>query len=247
MRGNEKMNIVKTKDYETMSGEACELVAQRLRTLTDPVLGLATGSTPEGMYQCLINQYKEQQISFKNVTTFNLDEYIGLAADDPNSYQYFMNENFFKHIDIQENKTHLPNGVAPNLKKECTDYEQKITDAGGIDLQVLGLGTNGHIAFNEPGTDFNGRTDIVDLAQATLDANARFFDSIEDVPTQALTMGIQSIMEAKEIILLVSGEQKADALAEVINGDVTEAFPASILQKHNNVTIIADEAALAKA
>src|SRR5690625_6386682 len=144
-----------------------------------------------------------------------------------------MNENLFKHIDIQKNKTHLPHGVATDLKKECTDYEQKITDVGGIDLQVLGLGTNGHIAFNEPGTDFDGRTDIVDLAQATLDANARFFDSIEDVLTQALTMGIQSIMEAKEIILIVSDEQKADALEEEINGDVTEVFPASILQKHN--------------
>src|SRR5690625_3565448 len=152
-----KMNLVKTKDYDTMSEEACKLLAQRLHTLTDPVLGLATGSTPEGMYQCLINQYNQQQISFKNVTTFNLDEYIGLAADDPNSYQYFMNENLFKHIDIQKNKTHLPNGVATDLKKECTDYEQKITDVGGIDLQVLGLGTNGHIAFNEPGTDFDGR------------------------------------------------------------------------------------------
>src|SRR5699024_899830 len=214
---------------------------------TDPVLGLATGSIAEGMYQCLINQYNEQQISFKNVTTFNLDEYIGLAADDPNSYQYFMNENFFKHIDIQENKTHLPNGVATNLKKECTDYEQKITDAGGIDLQILGLGTNGHIAFNEPGTSFKGRTDIVDLAQATLDANARFFDSIEEVPTQAVTMGIGTIMEAREIILLVSGESKTNALAQVINGPVTEKFPASILQTHEHVTIIADDVALSTA
>lgn len=240
------MNIIETKNYDAMSEEACTLMTERINRLNKPVIGLATGSTPEGMYACLIDQYKQKHVAFENVTTFNLDEYIGLAGDHPNSYQYFMNDNFFKHIDVQANQTHLPNGVATDLKKACKNYEKRIADAGGIDLQVLGLGTNGHIAFNEPGTDFNGRTDIVDLAQATLDANARFFDTIEEVPTQAITMGIQSIMEAKEIMLLVSGANKADALAAVLNGDVTEDFPASILQKHGNVTLIADQAALSK-
>lgn len=240
------MNIIKIKDYDAMSKEACKLMSDRLKSIDKPVLGLATGSTPEGMYKCLINEYEQKNISFKNVTTFNLDEYIGLAADHPNSYNYFMRENLFKHIDISLENTHLPNGVAGDINKECNDYEQLIKKAGGIDVQILGIGTNGHIAFNEPGTDFNGRTAIVDLAQETLDANARFFDTIEEVPTQAITMGIQSIMEADEIIMLVSGANKAEALAQVINGEVTEDFPASILQKHNKVTIIADEAALSK-
>lgn len=240
------MNIIRTKDYDEMSKQACELVVEKLTVLQDPVLGLATGSTPEGMYECLIEKNKQKEVSFKNVTTFNLDEYIGLDKDDPNSYHYFMQENLFKHVDIQSENTHLPNGTADDLQAECKRYEKLMEDAGGIDLQILGLGTNGHIGFNEPGAKFDGETDIVDLAQATLDANARFFDSIEDVPTQAVTMGIGSIMEADEIILLVSGESKAEALANTINGDVTEDFPSSILQKHPNVTIIADEAALAK-
>lgn len=240
------MNIIRTKDYDEMSKQACELVVEKLTVLQGPVLGLATGSTPEGMYECLIEKNKQKEVSFKNVTTFNLDEYIGLDKDDPNSYHYFMQENLFKHVDIQSENTHLPNGTADDLQAECKRYEKLMEDAGGIDLQILGLGTNGHIGFNEPGAKFDGETDIVDLAQATLDANARFFDSIEDVPTQAVTMGIGSIMEADEIILLVSGESKAEALANTINGDVTEDFPSSILQKHPNVTIIADEAALAK-
>ena len=240
------MNIIKVKDYDEMSEKACELVVNRLASLENPVLGLATGSTPEGLYEGLIEKYEQKEVSYKQVTTFNLDEYIGLAADHPNSYRYFMNENLFKHIDISPSKTYLPNGVAEDLKEECSQFEQLIRDAGGIDLQILGIGTNGHIAFNEPGTSFDSRTDIVDLAQETLDANARFFDSLDEVPTQAVSMGIGSIMESKEIILLVSGLAKADALASVMNGEVTEDFPASILQKHNKVTIIADEAALSK-
>lgn len=246
MKENNNMKIIRTKDYAEMSGKACELMVEKLSAIKDPVLGLATGSTPEGMYACLIKKNEQKEVSFANVTTFNLDEYIGLNGNHPNSYHYFMNENFFKHIDILSKNTYLPNGVATDLKQECVDYEKLIQNAGGVDLQILGLGTNGHIAFNEPGSKFAGRTDIVDLAQETLDANARFFDSIEEVPTQAVTMGIGSIMESKEIILLVSGEAKAEALASVIHGEITEDFPASILQEHTNVTIIADEAALAK-
>lgn len=240
------MNIIKVKDYNEMSDKASELIVDRLNTLEKPVFGLATGSTPEGLYKRLIEEYKEKNISFKDVTTFNLDEYIGLGANDPNSYNYFMGEKLFNHVDINPDNVHLPNGVAEDLNTECESFEALIKKAGGIDLQLLGLGTNGHIAFNEPGSKFDGRTDIVDLAQATLDANSRYFESIDDMPTQAITMGIGSIMEADEVLLLVSGESKAEALASVINGDVTEEFPASILQKHGKVTIIADEAALAK-
>lgn len=240
------MKIIKVKNYEEMSDKACELIVDRLNNLENPVFGLATGSTPEGLYVRLIEENKKGNVSFKNVTSFNLDEYIGLEADDPNSYRYFMGEKLFNHVDIEPKRAYLPNGVAKDLNKECSEFEALIKKAGGIDLQLLGLGTNGHIAFNEPGSKFDGRTGIVDLAQATLEANARFFDSVEDIPTQAVTMGIGTIMEGKEILLLVSGEAKAEALASVINGDVTEEFPASILQEHNNVTIIADEAALAK-
>src|SRR5699024_2943790 len=161
----------------------------------------------------------------------------------PNSYRYFMNDKLFKHIDISLDQTFVPNGIANDLKAECNDYEQLIQDVGGIDLQVLGLGTNGHIAFNEPGTSFDSRTSVVDLTQETLESNRRFFDSIEEVPTQALSMGIGSVIEAKEIILLVSGESKAKALSLAINGEITEDLPASILQQHDHVTIIADEAA----
>jgi len=238
------MKIIKVKDYDEMSTTACELMVDRIKTIKNPALGLATGSTPIGLYQQLIDTYKQENVSFKNVTTFNLDEYIGLGKDNPNSYHFFMSEKLFHHIDIRPEQTYVPNGVASDLKQESVDYERLIQKENGIDLQVLGLGTNGHIGFNEPGTPFTSRTDIVDLAQATLDANARFFDSIDEVPTQAVTMGIESIMEGKEIVLLVSGEEKAEALKRTIKGEITESFPASILQTHQHVTIIADEAAL---
>ncbi len=240
------MNVIKVKDYDEMSSKACALVVDRLNKLSEPTLGLATGSTPEGLYQQIIEKYNQGDISFKNVTTFNLDEYIGLDGDHPNSYRFFMNEKLFKHIDILTDKTFIPNGVASDLISESQHFEQLIQDVGGIDLQILGLGTNGHIAFNEPGTEFDSRTRVVDLTQETLEANARFFDTIDEMPTQAVSMGIGSIMEAKEIVLLVSGESKAEALSHVINGDVTVDLPASILQRHDHVTIIADEAALSK-
>lgn len=240
------MNIITVKNYHEMSTKASALVIDKINKLSNPTLGLATGSTPEGLYEQLIEAYDEGKVSFKNVTTFNLDEYIGLDGEHPNSYRFFMNEKLFKHIDILAENTFIPNGVANDLKAECESFEQLIKKNGGIDLQILGLGTNGHIAFNEPGTKFDSRTTVVDLTQETLEANVRFFDSIDEMPTQAVSMGIGSIMEAKEIILLVSGEAKAEALAQVIDGDVTEDLPASILQKHGQVTIIADEAALSK-
>lgn len=238
------MNLIRVKDYDEMSQKSCEIFADKLKTIEHPVFGLATGSTPIGMYERLVELHKKNEVSFKNAKTFNLDEYIGLPADHPQSYHYFMEDILFKHIDILPGNTQLPNGVAEDLKQECEDFEKRIKDAGGIDLQILGIGENGHIAFNEPGSKFAGKTDIVDLAQATLEANSRFFDSIKNVPTQAITMGIGTIMEADEIILLASGASKAEAMKHVMNGEVTEDVPATILQKHPNVTIIADEDAL---
>lgn len=237
------MNIVKMKDYQEMSKWSSEQVIDKIKTFDQLVLGLATGSTPEGLYQNLIDAYENQEVSFKNVITFNLDEYVGLAADDPNSYNYFMNEKLFKHIDIVPNQTHLPNGVATDIEQECRNYEALIEKAGEIDLQILGLGVNGHIGFNEPGTSFSSRTQMIELVEETIEANSRFFDHKEDVPTHAITMGIESIMESKEIILLASGKNKAEAVKQLVAGEITEDFPASILQKHPQVTIVIDEAA----
>ncbi|WP_064971727.1 glucosamine-6-phosphate deaminase [Ornithinibacillus californiensis] len=240
------MNIISTKDYQEMSRKACELVAETINTIEKPILGLATGSTPEGLYQCLINKHKEEQLSFRHVTTFNLDEYVGLGSENPNSYRYFMNGKLFQHIDIRKENTYVPNGSAENLEEECVSYEELIREHGGMDLQILGIGLNGHIGFNEPGTPFTSRTHIVELDESTRQANARFFDSLEEVPTHAITTGIGTIMESKKILLLISGENKADTVTRLVNGDISEDFPASILKEHPNVTIIADEAALSK-
>lgn len=235
------MKIIKVKDYQEMSEVAAKRVINKVKEIDQPILGLATGSTPEGLYQNLIEANKNNDVSFKDVTTFNLDEYIGLSSDDPNSYNHFMEEKLFKHIDIDRKNTHLPNGVATDIEKECADYEALIKESGKINLQILGLGTNGHIAFNEPGTSFSSRTQETALVEATIEANSRFFDKKEDVPTHAITMGIESIMESEEIILLASGKNKAEAIKQLVEGEVTEDFPASILQKHPNATIIIDE------
>lgn len=219
-------------------------MVDRINSLKNPVLGLATGSTPEGLYQRIIEKHQQDEVSFKNVTTFNLDEYVGLEQNDSNSYYNFMNEKLFSHVDIAADRVHIPNGVAADLEKECMEHERAIEQAGGIDVQVLGIGGNGHIGFNEPGTSFDSKTHIVDLDESTIQANARFFHSIEEVPTQAISMGIETIMNSKEILLLVSGEAKADATAKLLHGDISEDFPASILKKHENVTVIVDQAAL---
>lgn len=240
------MKIIETKDYDALSRKACEIVLQTLKETEKPVLGLATGSTPEGLYQYLIQAYQSGEVSFKDVTTFNLDEYVGLDADDPNSYHYFMNDKFIDHIDILKENVFIPNGMAEDIEKECNAYEEKIRTLGPIDLQVLGIGLNGHIGFNEPGTSFSSRTHMVKLKESTRQANARFFASIEEVPTHAVTMGIDTIMESKEILLLISGSHKADTLAQLVNAEVSETFPASVLKNHPNVTLIADEGALEK-
>ncbi|MEN2467457.1 glucosamine-6-phosphate deaminase [Ornithinibacillus sp. FSL M8-0202] len=240
------MNIISAKDYQGISLKACEFIIQTIKELDRPVLGLATGSTPEGLYQCLINRNKENQVSFQDVTTFNLDEYVGLTANHPNSYRYYMNEKLFQHIDITIENTYIPNGSAEDLEKECVAYEELIQQHDSIDLQILGIGHNGHIGFNEPGTPFTTRTHIVELAETTRKANARFFNSWEEVPSQAITTGIGTIMDSKQILLLVSGEDKAEALYRLLHGEITEQFPASVLKDHPNVTVIADEAALSK-
>lgn len=240
------MKIIRVKDYEEMSEKASSCIIDRIKNLSSPVLGLATGSTPEGLYKHLIKKYYQEKVSFIHVTTFNLDEYIGLENTDRNSYHYYMNEKLFKHIDIPEGNTNVPNGMARDLEKESHDYEELIRNHNYIDVQILGLGENGHIGFNEPGTPFVSRTHTVTLQESTRVANARFFASMDDVPKKAITMGIDTIMESKEIILLVSGEKKAEALARLFNDGVSEDFPASILKKHNNVILIADELALKK-
>lgn len=239
------MEIICVKNYDDMSEKATSIIADHIKLHPQSTLGLATGSTPEGLYKRLIEKNQQKDFSFKEVTTFNLDEYVGLSKDDPNSYHYYMNNKLFAHIDIELKNVHIPNGIAADQEQECQNYEDLIKK-NKIDIQILGIGLNGHIGFNEPGTPFLSRTHIVDLAESTIKANSRFFDKIEDVPTKAVTMGIETIMEADKIILLVSGEQKADTVERLINGEVTENFPASILQTHSNVIIIADEAALGK-
>lgn len=241
------MKIIKVKNYEELSKEAALFAIEKIRKSPNMKLGLATGGTPEGMYEELIKDHQENHTSYSDITTFNLDEYIGLDGKHESSYRYFMNHHLFNHIDIDKAKTHIPNGNVKDSTVECTQYEQLIKEKGGIDLQLLGIGANGHIGFNEPGSSFQSRTHIVELTATTRNANARFFEKLEDVPTHAITMGISTIMEAKEILLLASGEGKQEAMRRLLSGEVTEDFPASILNNHPNITIIADEAALAKA
>ncbi|WP_067839370.1 glucosamine-6-phosphate deaminase [Amphibacillus sediminis] len=238
------MNIVRVKDYQDMSRHACQRIIATIKEQANPVLGLATGSTPEGMYQCLIEAFNKGEVSFRDVSTFNLDEYVGLAPSDPNSYNYFMQDKLFSHIDIDQSQVHLPNGNTGDNQQECKDYEASVHQANEIDLQVLGIGLNGHIGFNEPGTPFSSRTHVVELDASTREANARFFEKKEDVPTHAITMGIATIMDSKEILLLISGEKKAEAVKRLLeNDEISEDFPASILRKHDNITVIIDEAA----
>lgn len=240
------MKLIQVQNYQEMSQKAAEIVIEKIKGNPQIHLGLATGGTPEGLYDRLIADHKENHTSYKQVKSFNLDEYIGLSSTNPNSYHYYMAHTLFNHIDINQEDTNLPNGTAENIQEECSRYDEMIDKMGGIDLQILGIGQNGHIGFNEPGTSFASKTQVVDLAQSTIEANARYFDSIDEVPTQAVTMGIASIMKSKEIILLVSGVAKSEALKQLMDGEITEEFPASILKKHQNVTIIADQEALSK-
>lgn len=238
------MKMIEVKDYNQMCKKAADYIIEKVRQSPKIKLGLATGGTPIGVYANLIDDYQMNGTSYQEVTTFNLDEYIGLSGEDPNSYRFYMDDHLFDHINVKKDKTHIPNGNADDAEKECADYENLIAKHGGIDLQILGIGSNGHIGFNEPGTSFDSETHIIDLAPSTREANARFFDSLEDVPSQAITMGISTIMKSKEILLLISGETKREALLQLLNGDIDESFPASVLRNHPCVTIIADEAAI---
>jgi glucosamine-6-phosphate deaminase len=239
------MKIIEVNDYEQMSKEAAKYIIEKVTHFPSTTLGLATGGTPVGTYKNLIADHQQNGTSYQKVTSFNLDEYIGLSGNNQNSYRYFMDNQLFNHIDIKKNKTHIPNGEIVDSEKECIRYEELLVKHGGIDLQILGIGSNGHIGFNEPGTSFHSTTHIVDLAPSTIKANSRYFNQIEDVPSRAITMGIATILKSKEILLLVSGDNKKEALYNLLNGEVNESFPASVLKNHPCVTIIADKAAVA--
>ena len=235
--------IIKTKDYKEFSKKAASLIAGFVNLNPEAVLGLATGSTPEGTYSELINIYKKGEVDFSRISTINLDEYVGLSSEHEQSYRYFMDTKLFDHININKANTYLPDGMAKNIEQECEDYEKTIKKLGYIDFQVLGIGTNGHIGFNEPCEYFSKKTVHTPLAISTIEANSRFFDSYEDVPKTAISMGIATIFKAKQILLLASGENKKQIMKEAFLDEITPQIPASILQLHPNVTIIVDEEA----
>ncbi|RXJ02549.1 glucosamine-6-phosphate deaminase [Anaerobacillus alkaliphilus] len=241
------MKIIQVNSYQDMSQRASQFIINKISNNNALKLGFATGGTPKGTYELLIEDYKQNQTSYQNITSFNLDEYIGLSKDHPNSYHQYMEQILFQHIDIPKANIHLPDGLATDIALECKNYEELIEVNGGIDLQILGIGENGHIGFNEPGTSFDTLTHVVKLAKSTREANARYFSNINEVPTHAITMGIQSILKSKEILLLVSGENKAEAVKRLLTDDVDSNFPASALKKHPRVTIIADKLALSNA
>ena len=231
------MRIYRAKDYDDMSRKAANIISAQVILKPDCVLGLATGSTPIGAYKQLVEWYNKGDLDFSGVTTVNLDEYKGLPRDNDQSYYYFMRENLFKHVNIPEGRSFLPDGTEPDSEKACGRYNEIIHQVGGIDLQLLGLGQNGHIGFNEPDDHFSLETHCVDLTPSTIEANKRFFEKKEDVPRQAYTMGIKTIMQAERVLLVASGKEKAQALRDAVYGPVTPALPASILQYHKNVYI----------
>lgn len=240
------MNIICAKDYQDMSRKAASVIAAQVVMKPRCVLGLATGSSPIGAYEQLVKWYQAGDLDFGGVTTFNLDEYRGLPRENDQSYYYFMHHNFFDHVNIPAERISLPDGTNPDAEHECTRYDASIAAAGGVDLQLLGLGHNGHIGFNEPTDEFPTGTHCVDLTESTIEANKRFFASADDVPRQAYTMGIRTIMLAKKILVVVSGKDKAKIVHDAFFGPVTPRVPASVLQLHPDVTVVADEAALSE-
>jgi len=237
------MRFIATEDYAQMSRAAANLISAQVIMKPNCVLGLATGSTPVGAYEQLIDMYKKGDLDFSNVTTVNLDEYKGLSGDHDQSYRYFMNTNLFNSVNIDKARTFVPDGLEPDSAKACADYNKIIADCGQVDLQLLGLGLNGHIGFNEPSDSFEKETHCVDLTESTIQANSRFFESIDMVPTQAYTMGIQTIMRAKKIVLVVNGENKAQIVKDAFFGPITPNVPASILQLHDDVVVVGDAGA----
>lgn len=237
------MNIYTFKDDESFVETAASIISSLVHVNPHAKLGLATGSTPVGLYAKLIEMHRKGLVSFAGVTTYNLDEYVGLPENHPESYRTFMNEKFFNHIDIPLEQTHVPNGNAEDLEEECRQYDQMLDTYGPVDIQLLGLGHNGHIGFNEPGDSLSGATHLVELQEKTRTANARFFPSIDDVPTHAITMGVASIMKARQILLLVRGEDKAEIVHRALKGPITTQCPASLLQCHPNVEVLLDQGA----
>ena len=237
------MKIIVTENYGEMSKEGAKIIAKLLKEKPDCILGLATGSTPVGMYEELIRLNKAGEISFKGVTTFNLDEYYPLSPNHDQSYRYFMNKNLFDHVDIDKARTHVPNGLAKNPEEEGKAYDKAIDEAGGIDLQVLGVGQNGHIGFNEPEEELYVGTHLTGLTESTIEANARFFASKDDVPTKAVTMGMGSIMKARKIIVLASGKNKHFVVSKMLDGRITTSVPATLLKLHGDVILVCDKAA----
>lgn len=240
------MRIYVTENYQEMSRQAANILSAQIILKPDCVLGLATGSSPIGTYDQLVEWYKKGDLDFSEVKTVNLDEYKGLTKDNDQSYYYFMHHHLFDRVNINLDNTNVPDGTEPDSDKECARYEELIRSMGGVDIQLLGIGHNGHIGFNEPDSVFAKTTHCVDLTESTIEANKRFFASADDVPRQAYTMGIGTIMKAKKILLIVSGEDKAEILAKAFYGPITPEVPASILQLHDDVILVADRAAMSK-
>lgn len=239
------MKVIVCKNTEELANEALKVMLDVIKSKESPIIGLATGSSPIGLYNAMIRDHKENGTSYKNVKSVNLDEYVGLGIESDQSYVYFMNDNLFKSIDIDKKNTNLPNGKAVNMNAECERYTA-LLDSMPQDIQLLGIGGNGHIGFNEPGTPFDSTTHIVELQERTRLDNARFFSSLDEVPTHAITMGIKNIMNAKKILVVANGKGKADAVYSMVKGEITESCPASVLQKHNDVIVIVDEDAASK-
>ncbi len=237
------MEVVVMPSYEAMSLAAAKMVADVLNAKPNAVLGMATGSTPLGVYQELVRMHREEGLDFAQVTTFNLDEYVGLPRQHTQSYHYFMHENFFRHVNVSPGNIYIPSGTTSNYRSFCEWYEQRIKDCGGIDLQILGIGSDGHIAFNEPGSSLSSRTRLKTLAKSTIDDNARFFERTSDVPIYAITMGVGTILEARQLVLLATGANKATAVAAMVEGPVTSMTTASALQLHPTAQVFLDEAA----
>lgn len=234
------MEVVISKTYEELSKKAAQAVADILNTKPNAVLGMATGSSPLGLYKELVRMHREEALDFSQVTTFNLDEYVGLPVTHDQSYHYFMHENFFKHVNIPREHIHIPSGSTKNYRSFCEWYESRIEECGGIDVQILGIGSDGHIAFNEPTSSLASRTRLKTLASPTIEDNARFFDKIEDVPIYAITMGVGTILEARRLVLVANGANKADAVAKMVEGPVTSMVTASALQLHPKAKVFID-------
>ncbi len=235
------MKFIKVDTYNELSREAALVIASQLKSKSDSVLGLATGSSPVGTYRELIKMYENGEIDFSSARSVNLDEYVGLSPEDTQSYAYFMRTNLFDHVNIKKENTNIPNGTAEDLDAECRRYDKLVLELGGVDLQLLGIGTDGHIGFNEPDSVFSKLTHTVRLAQSTIDSNARFFESADKVPTTAITVGMMTIMQARSVLLIANGPSKRDILNKALNGPITPEIPASILQLHPHVTVVYSE------